>query len=203
MDLQHLLEGYIIGFSVGTTIGISGVLCLQNMMVGRVSLGLTSVIAAALSDLSCGILALYGMQFIEIFLIKYQKGLNVVAGLLLCFLGLKRLFEKTIFIPGYQPSKNLLVAFFSIYFLGMIDPVSVLDFLALAMGLVIDFSITYNIVQFIVGIFLGSLSWWMSVYFLALFLKKGISVELFQIIQYLIGTGILGLGFWTLLKAFM
>lgn len=172
MNVEHLVEGIILGFSIGTTIGISGILCLQNMMTGRISLGLASVFAAALADMTCGAIALFGIQFLESFLMAYKKGLSIAAGILLCFLGIKRLFEKIDLVSECEPSHHLLAAFGSVYFLGMIDPVSILDFLALSVGLVIDFSVMYNIVQFILGIFLGSLVWWSSLFLLIFILKK-------------------------------
>lgn len=201
LSLEHLLEGFFLGFSVGTTIGMSGILCLQNMMSGRFSLGLGSVFAAALADMTCGVLALFGMQFLETFLFKYQKGLTIAAGVLLCFLGVKKLFERIALVSTHQPSGNLLAALGSVYFLGMLDPVSVLDFVALSVGLVVDFSVTYHVLQFILGIFLGSLSWWGSLFAVIFILKKGISVKFFEYMQYLIGTGIFCLGLWTLKNA--
>jgi len=198
MHLEHFLEGYILGISVGTSIGISGILCLQNMMTGRASLGLVSVFAAALADMSCSILALFGMQFLENFFMSYQRGLSITAGILLCLLGLNKLFGRISFVPTHQPSHRLLAAFGSIYFLGIIDPVSVLDFVALSLGLVLDFSVTYNVIQFIVGIFLGSFSWWITLFLIIFMFKKGIPVTYFEYIQYVIGTIILSIGLWTL-----
>jgi arginine exporter protein ArgO len=201
MNIDQFLEGCFLGFSVGTTIGVSGILCLQNMMTGRLSLALVSVVAAACADMSCGLLALFGMQFIENFLAMYQKGLTVAAGVLLCFLGIKKLFEKVVFIADYPSSKGLLAGFSSIYFLGMIDPVSALDFIALSVGLALDFSTRYNTLQFILGIFIGSFSWWMSLFILISFLKKGIPVQFFEYIQYFVGAFIFGIGLWTLWSA--
>lgn len=203
MDINHLIEGIILGFSIGTTIGVSGVLCLQNMMTGRISLGLVSVFAAALADMSCGLLALFGMQYLENFLAVYQKGLSIAAGILLCFLGIKRLFEKTSFVSIHPSSEKLLAGFGSIYFLGMIDPVSALDFIALSVGLVLDFSTKYNILQFILGIFIGSFSWWLSLFMVVSFLRKGIPIKFFEYIQYFVGAFIFGIGLWALWSALM
>jgi threonine/homoserine/homoserine lactone efflux protein len=198
MNLQQFIEGYVIGFSVGTTIGISGILCIQNMMTGQISLGLASVLGTALADMSCGALVLFGLKSIELFLIQYKTMLGIFAGLLLSFLGLRKLFGKVEMAVHHSPSGHIFAAFGSVYFLSCIDPVSILDFMTLCLGLAIDFSEVSKVYQFILGIFFGSLSWWLLVYALVLFLKKSITAKLFQIMQYLLGSGILFLGLWTL-----
>ena len=203
MDLQHLFEGYVIGFSVGTTIGVSGLLALQNMMTGQISIGLASVLATALADMTCGSIVFFGLQTVETFLVTYKTVLSVMAGILLCAMGLKKLFSKIDFVSVHSASGHVWAAFGSVYFLSLIDPVSIIDFMTLCLGLTVDFSAVHTIYQFIAGIFLGSLSWWLFVYLLVLLLKRGLSVQLFQYIQYLVGSGILALGIWTILKNFM
>jgi len=200
MYLQHLFEGYVIGFSVGTTIGVSGLLALQNMMTGQISVGLASVFATACADMTCGALVFFGLQTVESFLITYKTNLSILAGVLLCLMGFKKLFSKVDLVSIHTASGHLWAAFGSIYFLSLIDPVSILDFMTLCLGLTVDFSIVHSIYLFIIGIFLGSLSWWLLVYSLVLVLKRGLSVSLFQMVQYLVGICLLFFGLWTLLK---
>ncbi len=200
MEIQYLLEGYLIGFSVGTTIGVSGILCLQNMMTGQKPLGIFSVFAAALADMTCGILAIFGLNFLQAYLVPYKIGLSIGIGLLLCFIGIKRIFEKIDFNIHHMPSVDVVAALGKVYFLGLIDPVSILDFLAISFSLTLDFSIRHKAYQFILGIFLGSFSWWAIVLLLVLILKKGISVDMFNVVQKLVGAIILFLGIRTLIS---
>jgi threonine/homoserine/homoserine lactone efflux protein len=200
MEMHCLLEGYLIGFSVGTTIGVGGILCLQNMMTGQKSLGILSVFAAALADMTCGVLALFGLNFLQSYLVPYKVELSIGIGLLLCFIGLKRIFEKIDFSIHHMPSINVAAALGKVYFLGLIDPVSILDFLALSFGLTLDFATKHKAYQFILGIFLGSFSWWSIVLLLVLILKKGISVDMFNAVQKLVGAIILFLGIRTLIS---
>ena len=130
MDYSYVVQGYILGFSVATTIGVSGVLCLQNMMTGRVSVALSSVFAAALADMICAMLVIFGLQSAQEFLLAYKTTLSIVAGLFLCGLGLHKVMSPVVLHSGHKQSGSALVAFFSIFFLAIIDPVSVLDFIA-------------------------------------------------------------------------
>lgn len=198
MDLQHLLEGYILGFSVATTVGVSGVLCLQNMMTGQLSLGIASVFATAFADMSCGAIVALGLDFLHPFLAAYKSHLILFVGIFLCFMGIKKIFEKTEFVPIHKTSPHVLAAFGSVYFLSIVDPVSIADFATLLLGLSLDFSLVHKVFQFLIGLFLGSLSWWLFIFGLVVFLEKGLSVWAFKIMQYLIGSIILGLGIWTL-----
>lgn len=199
MDLSHILQGYLIGFSVGTTIGISGILCLQNIMTGRLSLGFASVIAAALADMTCGFIALFGFGFLQSFLIPYKTELTIAVGIFLCCIGIKRIFEKIDFKQQHASSHHIAAAFGTVYFLGLIDPVSILDFLALSLSLTLDFSVIDKVYQFIAGIFLGSFTWWFIIFQLVVVLKKGVSADIFNYVQKIVGALILSLGIWTLM----
>ncbi len=198
MNIQQFLQGCIIGFSVGTTIGVSGMLCLQNMMTRQISLGIASVFAIALADMSCAALLVFGLSFIQSFLTEYTTILGIIAGILLIILGLKRLMSKIKLSSQHEPSSHIYAAFASVYFLSMIDPVTILDFMTLYLGLTINFSKISQEVEFVLGVFLGSLSWWFLVYGLVVFLEKEVTTSLFQKIQYVIGAGIFLLGLWTL-----
>lgn len=202
MNLEHFLQGYLIGISVGTTVGISGVLCIKNIMSGKIKLGIASVVAAAIADMSSSAIALFGLTFLQSFLMPYKTGLSIATGLLLCFIGIKRMFG-TVSIDGEQvASAYVSAAFFKVFFLGLVDPVTILDFLAISFGLTLDFSILQKFYQFIAGIFLGSLTWWSSLLILVLFLKKRLSPKVFNYIQQFVGAGILFLGIWTIWLAY-
>ena len=108
MNLQHFLEGYFIGVSVGITIGFSGILCLQNMMTGQLSLGVASILGVALSNMICAIIALLGLEFLQTFLMPYKMGLTIATGIFLCGIGLKRIFGKVYFDVQYAPSAHVL-----------------------------------------------------------------------------------------------
>ncbi|MBP6892590.1 hypothetical protein KBB68_03350 [Candidatus Babeliales bacterium] len=198
MDFSYFIQGYFLGFSVATTIGISGVLCLQNMMTGRVSVALISVLAAAMADASCAMSVVFGLQAGQQFLLAHQSIFGVITGLFLCGLGISKVVGALKFEPMHQENTKIVSAFFSIFFLAIVDPVTIMDFMALCMGLTLDFSVTRHAVQFVVGLFSGSLTWWSLLCCVLLYFRQSIPLYIFQKIQQVVGCGIFGFGVWTL-----
>lgn len=203
MDMSYTLQGYLLGFSVATTIGVSGVLCLQNMMAGRVAVALASTLAAAMADATCAMLVVFGLQAGQNFLLAHQSIFTVITGLFLCGLGIHKILDTMQFDPLHKENTKILYAFFSVFFLATIDPVSIFDFMALCMGLTLDFSVTRHAVAFVVGLFAGSLTWWGSLCVLLLYFRQSIPVYIFQKLQQVVGIGIFGFGIWTLKSAWM
>lgn len=201
MHIPYLVEGYILGFSVATTIGVSGVLSLQNMATGRITVSLSAALASALADMTCGMLVVFGLTQAQDFLTHNQSLLAVIAGLLLCSFGIRTIFNQISLDSGHSESRAALHAFISIFFLAIVDPVSIIDFMALCLGLTIDFSLPKNAVSFITGLFLGSATWWFSLCGLLLYFRQRISVSMIQVIQYIVGAGIFAFGIKTLLSA--
>lgn len=203
MDMSYFVQGYFLGFSVATTIGVSGVLCLQNMMTGRVSVALASTLAAAMADATCAMLVVFGLQAGQDFLLAHKSIITMITGLFLCGLGIHKILDTVQFDPLRKESTQVLYAFFSVFFLATIDPVSILDFMALCMGLTLDFSVTRHAVQFVLGLFTGSLTWWSLLCVILLYFRQSIPLHIFQKIQQVVGIGIFGFGVWTLKTALM
>ena len=201
MEFSYVIQGYIIGFSVATTIGISGVLALQNMMTGRILVGLASAIAACLADAICAILVVFGLQAGQDVLLSYKTTLAVIAGVFLCGLGLRKIFGTVVLHSGHKQSGDVATAFGSVFFLALVDPVSIIDFMALCMGLTLDFSVVKHAIGFVLGLLAGSASWWLSICSLLFCFRQSLSVTTLQRIQQIVGTGIFGFGIWTLVHA--
>lgn len=198
MDYAYLAQGYILGITVASTIGISGILCLQNMMSGRILIGLSSALAASLADMSCGVLVIFGLKGGQEILMAYQTVFHIIAGIFLCFLGLNKLFSKVVFQAEHKTSRNAVIAFGSVFFLSLVDPVSIVDFMGLCIGLTLEFCVTANVAAFIFGLFIGSATWWFSLCGLLLYFRANISVLAFERVQKIVGLGIFCFGLWIL-----
>lgn len=198
MEYSYIIQGYILGFSLATTIGISGILCLQNMMTGRISVSLVSALAASLADMCCATLVVFGLQAGQHILLAYKFTFSIITGIFLCILGIEKLFTPLVLHSAHQQSNTVIKAFISIFFLALVDPVSILDFIALCMGLTFDFSAVQNAVVFVGGLFLGSFTWWILLCCLLLYFRKTLSVNTLQFIQHCVGAGIFAFGIWTL-----
>src|SRR5258708_29432439 len=96
MDTPFLWKGLLIGFSIAAPVGPIGVLCIRRTLTeGRVS-GLVSGLGAATADALYGCIAGFGLTFVSNTLIRQQRGLHLVGGAFLCYLGLKTFLAKPI-----------------------------------------------------------------------------------------------------------
>lgn len=163
MDLQFLLRGLVIGFSIAAPVGPIGVLCIRRTLADGRIFGLVSGLGAATADVLYGSIAAFGLTFISSFLIRQQTGLRLIGGAFLIFLGVKTLLSR----PAEQAAKaggsSLAGAYGSTFVLTLTNPMTILSFAAIFAGLGLagprgDFGAAGVLV---LGVFLGSALWWL------------------------------------------
>jgi threonine/homoserine/homoserine lactone efflux protein len=163
MDLNFLLRGLVIGFSIAAPVGPIGVLCIRRTLAeGRVS-GLFSGLGAATADAIYGCVAGFGVTFISGILINQQILFRLIGGLFLCYLGVKTFLAR----PSEQSPSiirhfGLAGAYASTFFLTLTNPITILSFAAIfaGLGLVSTGGNFVSAALLVLGIFFGSASWW-------------------------------------------
>jgi threonine/homoserine/homoserine lactone efflux protein len=177
MDISYFFKGLIIGFSIAAPVGPIGVLCIQRTLVqGRV-FGLVSGLGAATADGIYGLIAGFGLTVISNFLIGQQFWLRLVGGLFLCYLGVKTLTSKAYETSAKAQGKNLLSAYSSVFLLTLTNPMTILSFAAIFVGLGVADHQNNSVTAFILvlGVFLGSALWWLILSSCVSFFKHRIS----------------------------
>lgn len=171
LDLNLLVKGLIIGFSIAAPVGPIGVLCIRRTLAeGRIS-GFVSGMGAATADALYGCIAGFGVTVVSNVLIGHQGWLRIVGGLFLLFLGVKTFLSQPSDAPPKATGKGLAGAYASTLFLTLTNPVTILAFAAIFAGLGLgntgkDYTAGMLLV---LGVFLGSACWW-------LFLSNGIGL---------------------------
>ena len=162
MDINFLLSGVIIGFSIAAPVGPIGVLCIRRTLTeGRAS-GLISGLGAATADAIYGFTAGFGLTFVSNFLINQQVWLHLVGGAFLCYFGLRTFLskpaEQTVLIKG----KGLAGSYASTFFLTITNPMTIISFVAIFAGLGVGgASESYvSAAVLVLGVFTGSALWW-------------------------------------------
>jgi len=162
-SISFFIRGLIIGFSIAAPVGPIGVLCIRRTLAqGRAS-GFISGLGAATADAIYGCVAGFGLTFISSFLISEQLWFRLVGGTFLCYLGIKtflaRPAEKAASARGY----GLAGAYASTFFLTLTNPMTILSFAAIFAGLGVgNTGGNYFFAGLLVlGVFLGSASWWL------------------------------------------
>lgn len=162
MNIILFLKGVVIGLSMAIPVGPIGILCIRRiLMEGRLS-GFVSGLGVATADAVFGAIAGFGLTFISDFLISQQLWFRLVGGLFLCTLGLKILWAKVVEWDMPSGGKGLVSNYISFFFLTLTYPMTILVFLGIFAGLGIG-DIQDNvisIVALVLGIFSGSMLWW-------------------------------------------
>jgi threonine/homoserine/homoserine lactone efflux protein len=186
LSVDAFLRGLILGFSIAAPVGPIGVLCIRRTLAhGRIS-GFISGLGAATADAFYGSVAAMGFTLISGFLVGQQELLRLFGGFFLCYLGLKTYLEKSnslqdlnsldsgereTTITGIHTNprmdgitgKALFADYVSTFILTITNPMTIIVFAAIFTGLGITHtsgSPTTALVL-VLGVFLGSTSWWL------------------------------------------
>jgi threonine/homoserine/homoserine lactone efflux protein len=164
MDINFLLRGLVIGFSIAAPVGPIGVLCIRRTLAGGRVSGLVSGLGAATADAIYGCIAGFGLTFISSILISQQGWLRLIGGAFLCYLGLKTLLARPAEQAASVEGSGLVGAYASTFFLTLTNPMTILSFAAIFAGLgVAGAGGNYaSAGMLVLGVFFGSALWWLT-----------------------------------------
>lgn len=184
-----LLKGLLLGFAIAAPVGPIGVLCIRKtIQFGRWS-GFFTGLGAAVADTFYGALAIFGLTVISDFFISYQVGMQRLGGLFLAYLGIKVFRSKLAPSTQAVTHKTLLKDFLITFVLTLTNPMTIVSFLLIFAGFGIAHETSSENILFILGVFLGSATWWLILSEGITFFRKKMSPAVIQWINR--GAGIL------------
>ena len=161
MDPGLLLRGVVLGFAVAAPVGPIGVLCIRRSLAEGRTVGFVVGLGAATADAVYGAVAGFGLTIVSTFLVDQRAWLRLAGGLFLCYLGLRTLVAR----PPEEAAEGgrgggLIGAYASTFFLTLTNPATILSFAAIFAAVSVRTG-ALTVVPLIVGVFLGSASWWL------------------------------------------
>jgi threonine/homoserine/homoserine lactone efflux protein len=173
MEPLFFLKGLIIGFAMAVPIGPIGVMCIRKTLAEGHTHGLIIGLGGAAADSLYGSIAAFGLTFLSDMISREQVWVRLIGGGILLFLGLRTFFAKARdqMLPFVK--KGLLGSFVSVFILALTNPVTVFAFIAVfaAFGLGHQMTVVSACVL-VLGIFAGSLLWFLTLGFAATFFRK-------------------------------
>ena len=202
MELPVILKGLIIGFSIAAPVGPIGVLCIQRTLNGGYRSGLFTGLGAATADAVYGLIAAFGLTAISDFMIRQRYWFSLVGGAFLCFLGVRALLRKTDRITSAPKKTSLIRNYGSTFFLTLTNPMTILFFIGIFSGFDVigDFDRLTTAAVLVLGVFLGSGLWWLSLSSFTGLFQKRFSTKITSIISKTAGVVIIVFGFITVLR---
>lgn len=188
-----MINGFWIGLAIAAPVGPIGLLCMQRTLEYGRLYGIISGLGAATADFLYGLLALSGLSLIHL-LLAQTDSLRLIGSLFLCYFGWQ-MFRSKMSRPLQSPATSLPVAYGSTFLLTLMNPMTILSFLAI----LARFQETVTSpVGLLIGIFLGSAAWWLFLSQLMHLLKKQLSPTFSRTIQYLSALLLISFGLYGL-----
>jgi threonine/homoserine/homoserine lactone efflux protein len=167
MLFVFLLKGVMVGIVIAVPVGPVGVTCVRRTIFAGKSAGFISGLGAATADAIFGFIAAFGLTFISDWLIGYHQWLRIAGGCYLLYVGGSALFTKPDVRAGLERQETLFRDYLSTFALTLTNPVTILAFLGIfsALGLSGDEATPGRAAILVLGVWLGSLLWWMGLSF--------------------------------------
>ena len=162
MDLTLLVRGFVLGFTIAAAVGPISLLCIRRTLAeGRV-VGLVSGLGVATADATYGAIAAFGLTAVTDLLVDWRRALAVVGGSFLLWLAWRTFHA----VPGEAATTGserrggLAGAYLSTLALTLTNPMTILSFAALFVGLGVTGGNAAGATLLTAGVFLGSAAWW-------------------------------------------
>lgn len=162
MDAPLFIRGLILGLTIAAAVGPISLLCIRRTLAeGRV-VGLASGLGVATADAMYGAIAAFGLTAITDLLVDWRRALGLVGGAFLLWLAWRtfRSVPDEVAAPNVE-RRGLAGAFLSTLGLTLTNPMTILSFAALFVGLGVTADDTVGAATLTLGVFLGSASWWL------------------------------------------
>ncbi|KPQ20672.1 Threonine/homoserine/homoserine lactone efflux protein [Halomonas sp. HL-93] len=174
--MHYLTQSIAIGFMIAAPVGPIGLLCMQRTLADGWKLGFITGLGAASADLLYGILGALGFAAIISLLSTSLLWLSIAGGVILIYLGVSAAKNKTNHSAKNKNPHSPLKAYLTTFFLTLSNPMTIFAFIAIFSAIVPNGNSPTDIglVKLSIiclGVFLGSMAWWVfltsAVYFLA------------------------------------
>jgi threonine/homoserine/homoserine lactone efflux protein len=192
------LKGLAFGFLLAATVGPMWVLCFRRTIEQGALAGFVSGMGIAVADGLYGAVAAFGLTAVSGVLLEYSFGIGLIGSAFLLYLGTKTLLARPPLEQTRINPTGLMKGFFSTLGLTLANPPTILAFAAIFAGLGLvtnDFGAAALVV---LGVFLGSASWWIVLTAGANWLRGRAGPTLFRAINIVSGLTILGFATWQL-----
>ena len=190
-------KGLAFGFLLAATVGPMWILCLRRILAFGAGAGLASGLGIACADGLYGAIAAFGLTAISGFLLGQSFWIGLVGAAFLIFLGVKILVARPAALDAQADRTSLRQAFLSTFGLTLANPPTILAFAAIFAGLGLGAAGNYAGAALVtLGVFLGSLSWWIVLAAAAGRLRARLGPRLLRGINVVSGISILGFAGW-------
>lgn len=207
MALPSILQGIIIGFALAAPIGPIGILCIKRSLTDGMRGGFAVGLSGATADVVYALCAAFGVQLVVDFVSEQQVWIRLVGAFFLLAVGFHLVRNQPSSDSPRVPRGLQARSYLSTLLLALTNPLTLFAFMAAFSSIGVE-SMTddaWSLVPLIIGVFIGSLSWFILLGSLARRLSGGVGARGAVLINRIAGAllmlfGIIGL--FTVLRSF-
>ncbi|MGH8738528.1 MAG: LysE family translocator [Burkholderiales bacterium] len=196
------LKGLAFGFVLAATVGPMWMLCFRRTLASGALAGFVSGMGIAAADAIYGAVAAFGITAVSAVLLAHRFWLGLLGGGFLIYLGIRALIAAPPAPNGAATEKlPLPAAFLSTLGLTLANPPTILAFAAIFAGLGLGTGAGYaGAATVVLGVFLGSASWWVILALGAARLRARLGAGLLRGLNVVSGIVILAFALWQLAR---
>jgi threonine/homoserine/homoserine lactone efflux protein len=163
MEPGLFVRGVLLGFTIAAAVGPISLLCIRRTLAEGRLVGIVSGLGVATADATYGAVAAFGLTAVTDLLVDWRRALGLVGGVFLLWLAW-RTFRS---VPGEAAAagdgegrRGLPGAYLSTLGLTLTNPMTILSFAALFVGLGVTGGDAAGATLLTLGVFAGSAAWW-------------------------------------------
>jgi threonine/homoserine/homoserine lactone efflux protein len=162
MDTTLLFRGFVLGFTIAAAVGPISLLCIRRTLADGRVIGIVSGMGVATADATYGAIAAFGLTAVTDLLVDWRRPLGLVGGLFLLWLAWRtiRSVPEEAATAANGERRGLPGAYLSTLGLTLTNPMTILSFAALFVGLNVTGGNAAGAAMLTLGVFAGSAAWW-------------------------------------------
>ncbi len=202
MDPILFARGLVLGFTIAAAVGPISLLTIRRTLAHGRLYGLASGLGVALADATYGGIAAFGLTAVTSILVGARVVLGLVGGLFLLVLAWRTMTSRPAAVAVADDRPGLAGAFLSIFGLTMTNPMTILSFAAIFAGLGVVGRGGADAALLTLGVFCGSLSWWLILTTAVSALRARVTVRVLTWVNRVSGAVLLGFAIVSIASAF-
>jgi threonine/homoserine/homoserine lactone efflux protein len=189
------IRGLIIGFTIAAAVGPISLLVIRRTIEHGGVYGFASGLGVATADASYGAIAAFGLTAVTSILVSGKLVLGIVGGVIIALLGVRTMLSRPGEVARDADRPGLPAAFGSIYALTMTNPMTILSFGAVFVGLgLIAGSSFVDAAVLTLAVWAGSALWWVLPTSIVAWLRERVSTGVLLWINRVSGAALVAFG---------
>lgn len=150
----------MIGIAIAAPVGPIGMLCMKKTLELGIKGALLVGLGAALADSVYGLIAALGLTAVSHIMIAGSGALKFIGGIFLLYLAYKEAKSSVASNKANVSEKRQVKLVSEVFFLTITNPMTILSFVGIFASIGAGSSQGLESIAMVVGIFLGSMTWW-------------------------------------------